>query len=60
VIGDLLKFQGLFKKAERLYKEDEAKVIEYNETKDRDAKYYTTMVKKGTAGDKISALSMLI
>ena len=34
--------------------------MEYFETKDRDAKYYTTMVKKGTAADKISALSMLI
>ena len=36
MIGDLLKFQGLFKKAERLYKEDEAKVMEYYETKDKD------------------------
>jgi len=59
VIGDLLKFQGLFKKAERLYKEDEAKVMEYY-GKDKDARYYITMIKKGTAADKISALSMLI
>ena len=28
--------------------------------KDKDARYYITMIKKGTAADKISALSMLI
>ena len=59
-MDDLLKFQSLFKKAEKLYKEDETKVVEYHNEKDRDAQYYMTMIKKGTASDKISALSMLI
>jgi hypothetical protein len=42
VIGDLLKYQGLFKKAQALYLEDEAKIIEHF-GKDREAKYYITM-----------------
>ena len=59
VIGDLLKYQSLFKKAQTLYLEDEAKIIEYL-GKDRESTYYITMLGKGTHSDKISALSMLI
>jgi hypothetical protein len=59
VISDLLKYQGLFKKAQSLYEEDEAKVVAFFQ-KDREATYYVTMLQKGTHSDKISALSMLI
>ena len=60
VFADLSKYQSLFKKAESLYKEDESQVIEYYNSKDKDAQYYITMIKKGTASDKINALNMLI
>jgi hypothetical protein len=59
-LADLSKFQSLFKKAESLYKEDENRVIEHYNSKDRDAQYSITMIKKGTASDKINALNMLI
>jgi hypothetical protein len=59
VIGDLLKYQSLFKKAQNLYLEDEAMIIDYL-GKDRESTYYITMLGKGTHSDKISALSMLI
>ena len=59
VIEDLLKYQGLFKKAEKLYQEEETKFNDYQE-KQRDVSYFYTMLKKGTASDQISALNMLI
>jgi hypothetical protein len=51
VISDLLKYQGLFKKAQKLYEEEEQKLNEHQEAKDRDAQYYLTMIKKGTLND---------
>jgi ribosome biogenesis protein MAK21 len=55
-----LKYQGLFKKAEALYKADETKVSEHLAKKDKDVKYYTTMISQGTLSDKINALQLLV
>lgn len=60
VIHDLLKFTSIYKKAEKLYNEDEQRVIAFKLQKDRDAQYYDTMIKKGTLNDKINSLSLLI
>jgi hypothetical protein len=48
VITELLKYTDLFKKAEQLYREEEEAVINWGGSKDKDAEYYQTMVKKGT------------
>ena len=60
VIGDLLKYAELFKKAEKLYREDEEQVQSWTTKKDRDAAYFLTMIKKGTMADRVNALQMLI
>ena len=60
ILKDLLLYQTLFKKAEGLYKEDEQKCMDHFKEKDKDGKYYHTMIKKGTANDRASALQMLI
>jgi len=51
--------QSLYAKAEQLIK---AKEREFNEglQKDRQGDWYLTMLKKGTATDKISSLAMLV
>jgi len=60
VITELLKYQDTFKKAKRVYREEEDAVNSWGATKDKDIDYYQTMVKKGTMNDKLNALSMLI
>ena len=51
--------QSLYAKAEQLIK---VKEREFNEglQKDRQGDWYLTMLKKGTATDKISSLAMLV
>lgn len=60
VIGNLLKYTDLFRKAEKLYREDEDKVNNWGAEKDRDTAYYQTMIKKGTQADRVNALTMLM
>jgi len=60
VLQNLLKYQGLYKKAESLYRADEEKVMDHFKEKDKDGKYYFTMIKKGTANDKVNALQMMV
>lgn len=60
LVGDLLKVTGIFKKAEKLYLEEEEKVTKFTLQKDKDARYYETMLKKGTLNDRINSLSLLI
>lgn len=60
VITELLKYQDLFKKSERIYREEEDAVNSWGASKDKDTEYFQTMVKKGTMNDKLNALSMLI
>ena len=61
ILDNLLKYQALFKKAEELYKAEEKKMHDfYKQGKDKDIDYYLTLLKKGTFGDKTSALSLLI
>jgi len=60
VITELLKYQDLFKRAERVYREEEEAVNSWGASKDKDIEYYQTMVRKGTMSDRLNALSMLI
>lgn len=60
VIGNLLKYTDLFRRAEKLYREDEDKVNNWGAEKDRDTAYYQTMIKKGTQADRVNALTMLM
>jgi len=60
VITELLKYQDLFKRAERVYLEEEEAVNSWGASKDKDIEYYQTMVRKGTMSDRLNALSMLI
>ena len=60
MISDLLKFTSLFKKAEKLYREEEEKITEYYKKSDKDAQYYLTMINKGTLSDKVNSLSELV
>ena len=59
VLNELLQVQGLYKKAEALYKEQEAQVAEASQGKGQ-KNFLTTMLQRGTASDKVNSLSMLI
>lgn len=58
-VKNLASASTLYAKAEQVAKDAEA-AFQQKLSKEKDGEWFLTMIKKGTASDKVSALSMLI